>query len=141
MAVGGLISRFKDVGILAGRASLGSWIMIGGSSTPDLRGGRRGGASASDRTDCSRGESTTTLLSTSIGDGRRGGSAGLVISDIVEQVLVLCIDDVEVMKARKRKVIDQRTNGERSILGGRCGESPSLSDVANVQGVDEPGTR
>jgi hypothetical protein len=45
------------------------------------------------------------------------------------------------MKARKRKVIDQRTNGERSILGGRRGEYPFLSDVANIQGIDEPFTR
>jgi hypothetical protein len=84
MAVGGLISRFDDIGILAGRSSLGSCVKIGGSLTPDLRGGRRGGASARDRTDCSRGEST------SIGEGRRGGSAGLVISDIVGQALILC---------------------------------------------------
>jgi hypothetical protein len=45
------------------------------------------------------------------------------------------------MKAEMRKVIDQRTNGERSILGGRRGEYPVLSDVADIQGIDEPFTR
>jgi hypothetical protein len=45
------------------------------------------------------------------------------------------------MKAGKQKVIDQRTDGERSILGGRRGEYPALSDVANIQEIDDPFTR
>ena len=65
----------------------------------------------------------------------------MVISDIFDRALVLWVDDVEVLKAEMRKVIDQRTNGERSILGGRRGEYPVLSDVANIQGIDEPCTR
>jgi len=85
IAVGGSMSRL-DIGIFAGRESLGSLIKIGGRSGADLRGGRRGGVAARDGPGCSRGESKTTfplgMAGEWAGEGRRGGNAGFTISDI-----------------------------------------------------------
>ena len=81
------MSRLDGIGMLAGRASSGSWIRIGGRSGPDLRGGKRGGVGANDREDCSSGEFTTTSLSARMGVGRRGGNAGLLISDMLDCLL------------------------------------------------------
>jgi hypothetical protein len=86
IAVGGTVVALVD-GILTGISVAELCTRIGGRSGADLRGGRRGGAGIVDDTiglllRISTGESTTTPSLT--GEGRRGGRAGLIASDIFQ---------------------------------------------------------